>query len=163
MAIFDDRRIARELVKRDGPLGRYLLAVAAKSVSNAQKLAQTKLKRRSVSDSYFVGWGHKLDTVNPGITVFNKVPHAGYIEDGTRPHIIRAKTTKTITYTTKTGKRVSYPRKSLWFIGTVNGNRTLIGVKKVNHPGTRAYNILNRAVAQALRQPRNANRLRRLP
>lgn len=149
MPLYDDRRIARELVRRDGPIGRYLLAVAAQSIANAQRLAQQDLTRRSGSDSYFVGWDSRLDTANPGVTVLNRVPHAGYIEDGTRPHVITPKPTN--------------PTGRLWFIGTVNGRRTLIGVKRVNHPGTRAYNILNRAVAQALRRPYNANRTRRLP
>lgn len=149
MAIFDDRRILRELIQRDGPVGRYLLAVASRSISNAQAIAQRELTRRGGADSYFLGWDVQLDRTNPSVVVSNKVPHAAFIEDGTRPHVIRPKP--------------SNPTGRLWFIGTVKGRRTLIGVRQVNHPGTRAYNILNRAVQQALREPVNPNRSRRLP
>lgn len=141
MTLPPDDVILRQMTQRNGVVGRYLLAVGAHSISNAQRLAQQKLTRRSGSDSYFVGWDSRLDTANPGMIVSNRVPHAGYIEDGTRPHPIYP------TSGNRTGR--------LWFVGNVNGQRKLIGVRKVNHPGTRPYNILHDAVRAALRQPYN--------
>lgn len=141
MAMPSDREIMRQLTRGNGPVGVFLRQVGARTISNAQRIAQQELTRRTTgAGSYFVGWNARLDTIDPGVVVENKVPHASFIEDGTRPHEIRPKP--------------SNPTGRLWFIGTVGGRRTLIGVRKVNHPGTRAYNILNRAAAEAVRSVR---------
>jgi len=51
------------------------------------------------------------------ITVGPDTPYAGYVEFGTKPHVIEAKNGKSLAFTM--------------------GGRTVL-VKKVNHPGTRA-------------------------
>lgn len=145
MTLPPDDEILRQMSRRDGVWGRYILKIAEQTIANSQKLAQQKLVRRSpLSESYFGGWFTQYQSRSGVMLIGNKVPHAKYIEDGTRPHVIRP--------------RPSNPTGRLWFIGVVNGRRQLIGVTKVNHPGTRAYNILTQATQAALRQPYNPNR-----
>lgn len=69
----------------------------------------------------------RLTFRGPGYQVYNDVSYAPYIEEGTRPHVIRARRAKALKF--------------------VIGGRTVI-VKQVKHPGTEAKNVLARAVRE---------------
>lgn len=61
-----------------------------------------------------IGWRPDGD----GAVVYANAPHAGYVEDGTKPHVIRPKN-----------------RKALRFAGDGGG---FVFAREVNHPGTEA-------------------------
>lgn len=64
------------------------------------------------------------------IKVYTAANHASFVEDGTRPHIIRARRAKTLAFFSETLNRFVYP-------------------KSVNHPGTKPTKFFSRAVAGA--------------
>jgi hypothetical protein len=73
---------------------------------------------------------HKRETLTfrgPGARVYNDVSYAPYIEEGTRPHVIRARRGKALRF-------------------VVDGR--VVYAKEVHHPGTKAYNVLSRAVRE---------------
>lgn len=70
----------------------------------------------------------KFTARGPGWQVFNPVSYAPYLEEGTRPHIIRPKRAKALRF--KVGGRTVY-------------------AKIVHHPGTKAGHVLTDATRQA--------------
>jgi hypothetical protein len=68
-----------------------------------------------------------LSIRGPQYTVYTNVTYAPYVENGTRPHVIRPKTKKALRF-------------------KIGGN--IVIVAKVNHPGTRAQPFLGRAVRE---------------
>lgn len=65
----------------------------------------------------------------PKATIIFDVDYAAFVNDGTRPHIIRPRTAKALRFTV--GGRVVY-------------------AKVVNHPGTRAKPFLDRALREVI-------------
>lgn len=63
----------------------------------------------------------------PGWQVFNPVEYAPYIEEGTRPHVIRPKRAKALRF-------------------VVDGR--VVYARIVHHPGTKAQHVLARAVRE---------------
>ena len=69
----------------------------------------------------------KFSARGPAYEVFNPVEYAPYIEEGTRPHKIRARNAKYLRFVV--GGQVVY-------------------AKEVHHPGTKAQHVLTRAVRE---------------
>lgn len=69
----------------------------------------------------------KFSARGPAYEVFNPVEYAPYIEEGTRPHVIRPRRAQTLRFVV--GGRVVY-------------------AKVVHHPGTKARHVLARAVRE---------------
>ena len=67
------------------------------------------------------------------LRLFNRKPHARYIEDGTRPHIIRWHGRKLLTF--------FWPKAGKW-----------MRLKKVRHPGTKPYKFLHGAFVATTRR-----------
>ena len=67
---------------------------------------------------------------NTKIKVYTSAKHASFVEDGTRPHVIRARRAKTLAFYSETLNRFVFPRS-------------------VNHPGTKPTKFFSRAVAGA--------------
>lgn len=65
------------------------------------------------------------------VQVGNFAEHAGYIEHGTAPHVIRPRRARMLRFEARSGETVF--------------------AFKVNHPGTRAYHVLERALGQGAR------------
>lgn len=78
---------------------------------------------------YRAGWKTRTTFTarGPGVQVYNNVEYAPIIEEGSRPHVIRAKNKKALKF------RV--------------GGRTVI-VTSVNHPGTKPKRVLATATRQ---------------
>ncbi len=59
----------------------------------------------------------------------------GYVNDGTRPHVIRAKNAPSLVFGVP-----SSPKTAVRVVGSTAGSRgnTIVRVKQVNHPGTDA-------------------------
>lgn len=68
-----------------------------------------------------------LSIRGPQYTVYTNVNYAPYVENGTRPHVIRPKTKKALRF-------------------KVGGSFVIVA--KVNHPGTRPQPFLGRAVRE---------------
>lgn len=69
----------------------------------------------------------RLLTLRSVYTIGSDVSYAGYVHDGTRPHVIRAKNKPYLVFR----------YQGRW-----------VRVKQVNHPGTRARPFLDRAVRE---------------
>lgn len=69
----------------------------------------------------------RLSLRGPQYTVSTNVEYAPYVENGTRPHVIRPRRKKALRFRTAGG---------------------VVIVAKVNHPGTRAQPFLSRAVRE---------------
>lgn len=73
------------------------------------------------------GEARRTWTLRPQFTVFSNVEYAPFVNDGTRPHVIRPKNKQVLRFTV--------------------GNQVVFA-KVVNHPGTRARPFLDRAVRE---------------
>lgn len=71
------------------------------------------------------GEARRTWALRPQFTVFSEVEYAPYVNDGTRPHVIRPKNAKALRF-------------------VVDGQ--VVFARVVNHPGTRAKPFLDRAV-----------------
>ena len=69
-------------------------------------------------------------TLRPKATVYSNVAYAGFVNDGTRPHIIRPRRAKALRF-------------------RMNGR--IVYAQVVNHPGTRARPFLDRALEEIAR------------
>lgn len=69
-------------------------------------------------------------SLRPKITVFSDVEYAPFVNDGTRPHVIRPKNAKALRF--RVGGRIVYARV-------------------VNHPGTKPRPFLDRALRDVVR------------
>jgi hypothetical protein len=100
-------------------LARKALATesAAKQIATAEGLVDTGRYRSSIS------WRLGEDALGLYAEIGSAVPYAGYIEQGTRPHVIRPRQKQALFW-----KGADHP------------------VRLVHHPGTRPYHVLKRAL-----------------
>jgi phage gpG-like protein len=124
--IFDESALRQLLngseVARD--LARKAVAVetAAKEIATADGLVDTGRYRSSIS------WRLGQDGLGLFADVGSNVTYAGYLEFGTRPHIIEARR-----------------KKALWWKGADHP------VRVVHHPGTKPHHVLRRALDLVMR------------
>lgn len=104
------------------------MRIAARQVVNRAKiLAPVRTNRLRSSIDYRVS---SFFSLRPKAHVFSDVEYAPYVNDGTRPHIIRPKNAKALRF--RVGGQVVYARV-------------------VHHPGTKARPFLDRALADVTR------------
>lgn len=111
----------------DGDLGRFMSRLGGYVTREAQSLTAAKLERHTG----MYGDGFRTHTTREAYglrtRITNVAPYAAYIEDGTRPHIIR-------------------PKKPGGVLVFTNKAGQLIFAKQVHHPGTRRYRIMQDAL-----------------
>jgi len=104
------------------------LRVAERQVVNRAKIlapVDTGRLRASIKSKR-----SRFFTLRPKVTVYSNVAYAGFVNDGTRPHIIRPRRAKALRF--RVGGRIVYARV-------------------VNHPGTKARPFLDRALEEIAR------------
>lgn len=114
----DLRRVMREASSRE-------LRTAGRMVINRAKVlapVDTGRLRASIQGELTRSW-----TLRPRFTVGSNVEYAAYVNDGTRPHIIRPRNARALRF--MVGGQVVYARV-------------------VHHPGTRANPFLDRALRE---------------
>ena len=123
-----------------GPVGRYLGRVGVRAESAAKVIATQEKLVRSGRYRASLAWRPGRDGVGIFVQVGSAVPHAKIIEYGSPGHRIPT---------------LGQPRKkkALWWThGADRGwyvpDRPL---DHVNHPGTRAYSVIHRAIVIAVR------------
>lgn len=115
----DLRRVMRQASRRE-------LETAGRQVINRAKVlapVDTGRLRASIQGEF-----SRSFTLRPRFTVGSNVSYAAYVNDGTRPHIIRPRNAQALRF--MVGGRVVYARV-------------------VHHPGTRARPFLDRALREA--------------
>lgn len=118
-----DRADLRRVLR--GASMRELREVAPRVVNRAKVLApvDTGRLRASIGPAVY----SRTWTLRPQATIKAGVDYAGFVHDGTRPHVIRPVRAQALKF--KVGNRTVY-------------------AKVVHHPGTRARPFLDRALAE---------------
>lgn len=108
--------------------------VAVAATKEANILANAELERGSPPAGYHGGFEAHVEKGEKGlrVRVLNRSKVATFVEAGTRPHIIRPVRARVLAWKDRGGQQHF--------------------AKQVNHPGTRAYRILERAVKIAVRR-----------
>lgn len=125
----DEAALRRLLTGRQSGVARMLASKAvqvesaAKRIATAEGLVDTGRYRSSIS------WRLGEDGQGLYAEIGSAVPYARYLEEGTRPHVIRPRSAK-----------------ALWWKGAEHP------VALVHHPGTRAYRVLQRALHAVIRR-----------
>lgn len=123
----DEAALRRLLNGRQGGVARMLAAKAvkvetrAKEIITAEGLVDTGRYRSSIA------WRLDQDGLGVYAEIGSAVPYAGLIERGTRPHIIRPRRKRALSW-----PDAEHP------------------VAVVHHPGTRARHVLRRALRAAI-------------
>lgn len=128
---FDRRALDNMLHREHGTVGQFLSKYGRQATIEARALADAELNRQT--GAYHDGFVSQLATTSRGLRLrtSNRSPAASFIEAGTQPHIIVVKNARALHWKDASGDHFA----------TV-----------VNHPGTRAYRILERAVRKAARR-----------
>lgn len=100
-----------------------------KEEAKTETLRQGLVKKGTYLKAWSVTRVHLQAQTKGSVEISNKAKHAGYLEFGTRPHVIYASRAKALRFFVK-GKAVF--------------------AKYVFHPGTRAYNVLSAATSKAI-------------
>lgn len=122
----DEAALRRLLNGRQGGVARMLAAKAVKVTSAAKIIATEEGLVDTGRYRASIAWRLGQDGQGVYAEVGSAVPYAGFIERGTRPHEIMARR-----------------KKALWWKGAEHP------VRRVQHPGTRAYRVLTRALRAA--------------
>jgi hypothetical protein len=104
---------------------------AAQEMQIGARMVQNRAKILAPVDTGRLRASISKDVNSLSFKVFSNVEYAGYVNDGTRPHVIRPRH--------KQALRVRI------------GGRTVFA-KEVHHPGTRAKPYLDRALQEVARQ-----------
>lgn len=124
----DEAALRRLLNGRNSGVARALARkavateTAAKQIITAEGLVDTGRYRSSIA------WRLGEDGQGLYALIGSKVPYAGFIEFGTRPHVIRPKTKRALAW-----KGAEHP------------------VRLVHHPGTKPQHVLHRALRIGIR------------
>lgn len=123
------RELDQLLKSPRGTVGQHMQATGTKVTREAQRLAGSKLKRHT--GRYQGGFRSRTisSSKGPRVRVENSAPYAGIIEKGSRPHII-------------------LPRRGRVLRFDVDGKTVF--ARRVDHPGTRAYRILETALRRVV-------------
>ena len=123
---FYDANLTRLLSGPDGPVARDLARRAGR-VESAAKLTATGAPRVQTGRyRASINWRLGRDTRGLFAEIGSRVPYAYFLEFGTPPHEIRPRFKKALSW-----------------------RGALHPVKRVRHPGTRAYLVLTRALRAA--------------
>jgi hypothetical protein len=147
----DLKRGARDFSQKRGN------KIAQIALDEAEQIASEELRHRpdrarKGGKSYFAGFRFQSARNGGGDTIEfsigNDAPHAKIIELGSRPHSIPL---------APVGHRLSWPA---WRAYTYGKRRLVKPGEVVDHPGTRPYNILRRAMNSAVQQQRRVGNRR---
>jgi len=119
-----------------GPVGRYLGRVGARAESHAKIIATEEKLVRTGRFRASLSWRLGRDAEGATVTVGSAVPYARLLEHGTSPHPIRPRMKKALWWTHGADRGWFVPARPLPF---------------VNHPGTRAYHVIRRAIQLAVK------------
>lgn len=130
----DQRQLDRVLRAPSGMTGRHLARVGGYVTKAGRELANQRLTSRSgeYANSFRTTTTREVGGLRT--TVRNSAPHATFIENGTRSHVI-------------------LPRRATVLVFTGRGGG-LVFARRVNHPGTTAQHILRDALALGMRRAR---------
>jgi hypothetical protein len=129
----NEQRLRFVLTSPSGPVGRHLATQGVRAESAAKALATTEGLVRSGGYRSSIKW-RLLQPL--AVEVLADAPQSRIIERGSEPHTIRARNARSLWWEPKANQRPE------WMEHPDHGRP----VPSVNHPGTRAYWILNRAV-----------------
>jgi phage gpG-like protein len=104
---------------------------AAQEMQVGARMVQNRAKILAPVDTGRLRASISKDVNSLSFKVFSNVEYAGYVNDGTRPHVIRPRRAQALRF------RI--------------GGRTVFA-KEVHHPGTRAKPYLDRALQEVARQ-----------
>lgn len=135
MIKFNERRYRYVFESRTGPVGRHLSKTGVRIESVAKQIATDEKLVRSGRYRSSIAWSFGRDALGLFIRVGSAVPHARLIERGTPPHRIEPRTRRALWWTHGADRGWVVPVRPLPY---------------VNHPGTRAYNVIARAVRRVL-------------
>lgn len=136
---FNERRIREVFDSPRGPVGRFLgrtgvaIESAAKALVTEERLVRTGRYRSSIAWSLASEGGLTLK-------VGSNVSYAGFLEKGTPPHVIAARSKKALWW--------DMPNDRGWMVQPDSGHP----VRYVKHPGNRPYRILTRASRSVLQR-----------
>ncbi len=153
---WNETEFHRMLSSPTGPVGRHLERVGRRSESVAKALITTEKLVRSGTYRSSISWRLANDGTTLTLRVGSSAPQARLIEFGTPAHVIAAKRRVVNVFgNIVVAGRNGFPVEGgLWW--THGADRGWFvpdhPLQSVNHPGTRAYMILHRAVASVLRQ-----------
>lgn len=116
----------------NGTVGQHLRHLGGAATKEANALADAELNRGTPPAGYHGGFESHVERGTRGLRMrlSNRSRVATYIEAGTRPHVIVAKRARVLAWKGADG--------GMHF------------AKRVMHPGTRAYRILERAMRKAV-------------
>lgn len=123
----NDRQMDRLLRDPDGDVGRFMSRLGGFVTRAGQELADQRLQRRS--GAFRGGFTTHTEREAGGLRtrITNSAEHASYLNNGTRPHVIR-------------------PRKPGGVLVFTNKAGQIVFAREVHHPGTRPYRILDDAL-----------------
>jgi hypothetical protein len=123
------RELDQLLKSPRGTVGQHMAATGGKVTREAQRLAASKLKRGTGRYQGSFRSRTISSSKGPRVRVENTAPYAGIIEKGSRPHII-------------------LPRRGRVLRFDAGG--TTVFTRRVDHPGTRPYRILETALRRVV-------------
>lgn len=132
---FRPAAMAKLLEAPNGTVGQHMQSIGRKTTVEAQRLADAELERQT--GAYHRGFRSRtiVGAKGPRLMIENNATTrdgrqiAPMVEKGTRPHIIR-------------------PRSGRVLVFQVDGRAVF--ARLVNHPGTRAYRIMERALRRVV-------------
>lgn len=135
MIRFNERRYRFVFESRSGPVGRHLAKTGVKIESVAKQIATDEKLVRSGRYRSSIAWQFARDALGLYIRVGSAVPHARMIERGTPAHPILPRARRALFWTHGADRGWLVPDRPL---------------PRVQHPGTRPYNVIARAVRRVL-------------
>lgn len=128
------RELDQLLHSQNGTVGQHFQTTAAAVTRMAKQVAGEKLQRHTGESGYHAGFRSQVDH-GPRLRVWNSSKIASYIENGTRPHLIR-------------------PRRAGGVLRFTARGGGVVFARVVHHPGTKPYRILETALSRVVKRDR---------
>lgn len=132
--VMRQRELDQLLHSQHGTVGQHFQGTATKVTRMARQVAGEKLQRHSGASGYHDGFRSQVDP-GPRLRVWNTSSIASYIENGTRPHLIR-------------------PRRAGGLLRFQSRGGGIVYARVVHHPGTKAYRVLETALRRVVGRDR---------
>lgn len=135
MIKFNERRYRFVFESRTGPVGRHLARTGVRIESAAKQIVTDEKLVRSGRYRSSIAWQFGRDALGLFIRAGSAVSHARLIEHGSPAHPIYPRTKRALFWTHGADRGWLVPGRPL---------------PRVQHPGTRPYNVIRRAVQRVL-------------
>lgn len=132
--VIRQRELDQMLHSQRGTVGQHFQSTATKVTRMARQVASEKLQRHSGASGYHDGFRSQVDP-GPRMRVWNSSAIGTYIENGTRPHLIR-------------------PRRPGGVLRFQSRGGGVVYARVVHHPGTKPYRILETALRRVVGRDR---------